>query len=302
MEPSITLAVRVVAPNGTPVNAFTVAAGPGKLPAGSDSVRHVVRGRDGRASLGLSKEGTTWVGVAAPGFAAWEGWVPLTRGGEPLEVRLAPGVAVSGKVVVSDVIRDRIKPRLCAPSRQVGNRWLVRRAPGRGAHDPRGDPFGGRHVAVRARSARPLFAQDRRQGPTRDSPGLKLPGPRLDLGTVRIDAPRHRPAELRGTCGIRSPKAGACGDSPRATWGNIPLSGIDDEDGSIWFLADENGRFKVDDVPAGPTTVGFPYQVFDMIKAHAWTALVVEGQTTEVRAFDPEGTGEFTLAFAIGDG
>ena len=39
MEPSIALTGRVVAPDGRPVATFTVAAGPGKLPSASDSVR-----------------------------------------------------------------------------------------------------------------------------------------------------------------------------------------------------------------------------------------------------------------------
>ncbi len=39
-----------------------------------------------------------------------------------------------------------------------------------------------------------------------------------------------------------------------------------------------------------------------MIDSYTWSALVVEGKTTIVRAFDPEGRREFTLAFAIGDG
>ena len=50
------------------------------------------------------------------------------------------------------------------------------------------------------------------------------------------------------------------------------------------------------------TEVGFPYQVFDVLRSYTWSALVVEGQTTLVRAFEPDGHREFTLAFAIGDG
>ncbi len=112
MEPSIALTGRVVAPDGQPVAVFTVAAGPGKLPSWSNSVRHDVQGRDGRFRLGLSNEGTTWVGVAAAGFAAWEGWVDVKRGGEPLEVRLSPGVAVSARVVVPETLRTGITASL----------------------------------------------------------------------------------------------------------------------------------------------------------------------------------------------
>ncbi len=41
--------------------------------------------------------------------------------------------------------------------------------------------------------------------------------------------------------------------------------------------------------------------VFDVQDAYEWTALVVEGQTTSIQAFDPEAHREFTLTFRIGD-
>ena len=58
MEPSIDAdRCGLSRPNGTPVNAFTVAAGPGKLPSGSASVWLEVQGRDGRCQPGSLEEG-----------------------------------------------------------------------------------------------------------------------------------------------------------------------------------------------------------------------------------------------------
>ena len=57
MEPTIAMTGRVVGPDGRPVAAFTIAAGPGKLPPRSSTVWSEVRDPDGRFGLGLSNEG-----------------------------------------------------------------------------------------------------------------------------------------------------------------------------------------------------------------------------------------------------
>ena len=110
MEPLIALSGRVVAADGRPVAGFVIAAGPGKLPRERDSVRQEISDNDGRFALGLAKEGEAWVGVAAEGHAAWEGQVEVKRRGQPLEIRLSPGVVVTAKVVVPEGSWETSRP------------------------------------------------------------------------------------------------------------------------------------------------------------------------------------------------
>jgi hypothetical protein len=68
-------------------------------------------------------------------------------------------------------------------------------------------------------------------------------------------------------------------------------------DESIMFKADENGRFDVDGVPAGRVGVAFSRQRF---LQDVRVAMVVAGEATEVRLFDPSGTWDLPFEFAAG--
>ncbi len=302
LEPLIELTGRVVAPGGQPVAAFTVVAGPGEHPSTIHCVRREIEDRDGRFSLGLSKSGKTWVGVAAEGSAAWEGWVEVRRGGGPLEVRLSPGVSVSGRVEVPERLRDRVKARL-VPRRDNSDIGGV-------SAEPYAEQLPTRRAALEADGTlcfdhvRPdryrLILEGR--GVPGTALALDVPDAGLDVGTVRIDVPTAT-GRVEGRVWHPKEKGGEPWAFAKGYIGGFWFEGLGDEnDQGIVFQADEGGRFKVDRVPAGLTTVGFPYQVFDVINSHTWNTLVVEGQTTTVRAFEPEGRREFTLAFAIGDG
>jgi hypothetical protein len=292
MEPSIPLAVHVVAPDGQPVTKFTVAAGPGKLPADTQSVRRDVQSRDGRGSVNLSKKGTTWVGIAATGFAVWEGLVEVKRGGSPLEVRLSPGVAVTARVVVTQPLlssikatlvprRDRVQVEIPGFDENIALKQLATRTASLSADG-----------SLRFDFVRPdryeLTIQG--EGDPETALALDVPGAGLDAGTIRIDVPTTF-GRVEGRIWRPKPEGGdvwAFADGFVGQWNNR-------------FLTDEDGRFAMECVPAGLTTVEFPYQTFCVIDHHTWSVLVVEGQTTVVRAFDPGERREFTLAFAIGD-
>jgi hypothetical protein len=133
---------------------------------------------------------------------------------------------------------------------------------------------------------------------------LDVPAAGLDAGTVRIDFPSvAATGRIEGRVWHPKDKGGEPWSFAKGYVGEFVFEGVDDVDSrSIVFQADENGRFAVDHVPVGLTIVGFPNQVFDFVTSYAWEALVVEGQTTVVHAFDPEEPRRFTLAFDIGDG
>ena len=297
MEPSIVLSGKVVSPDGKPVRAFTVAAGPGKLPSTYDSVSRDVQSGDGRFSLNLSKVGTTWVGVAAEGFAAWEGWVELERGAPPLEIRLARGVAVRASIMVPESLRAHVNativPRRSSP--ELSSLFsAVKELPTRTATL---SDDGNLHFE-NIRPDRYQLTVEGRGVPKRVL-ALDVPAAGIDVGPVRIDVPTAS-GRIEGR--VWRPKSGNGGVWAFANGyvGRLVFQGI--EDGGIGFQADEDGRFKVPGVPVGLTRVGFPYQRFDVLLSYTWSALVVEGQTTVVRAFEPEGRRKFTLEFAIGDG
>lgn len=307
MEPLIAQTGRVVAPDGRSVPAFTVAAGPGKLPSPAETIRRDVQSRDGRFRLDLSKQGTTWVGILAEGFAAWEGWVDVKRGGAPLEIRLSPGVSVSARVVVPEALRNRVKARL-VPRRDKSEIRGHSAVP----PIPPAEEFPTRSATcsadgtLRFEHVRP----DRYRliitgwGATETTRALDVTDAGLDVGAVRIDATTatgriegrvwHPKAEGGGVYAFAEGYVGQFRYPFRDTF--------NDEKSSIEFHADENGRFQVEGVPAGLTAVRIPYGDYHVIQIYSWSVRVVEGRTTVVGAFDSERPREFTLALAIGDG
>jgi hypothetical protein len=106
--PSIAITGRVVAPDGRPVTAFTVAAGPGNLPLREFCERRDIQDNDGRFRVNVSERGKTWVGIATKGYAAWEGWVNARGDGQPLQVRISPGVAVTATVIAPRELMKRV--------------------------------------------------------------------------------------------------------------------------------------------------------------------------------------------------
>jgi hypothetical protein len=302
MQARIVLTGRVLGPDGRPVASFKVAAGPGKLPRRPESLLREVGDLDGRFSLDLSKEGTSWIGVAASGFAPWEGWLDVKRGGKPLEVRLSPGTVARGKVTAPGWVPSGLSARL-VPRRDKSDIGGI-------PSDPIAEELAIRPAicwpdgTLRFEHVRPdryrLFIKAREIPPT--VLALDVPDAGLDMGTLQLKVPTAT-GQIEGQVWHPESQGGGVWALAKGYVGGFRFQGISDEnESSIEFQADENGRFKVEHVPVGLTTVGFPFQVFDVISAYKWSVLVVEGKTTVVQAFDPEKQREFSLAIAIGDG
>jgi len=298
LEPLLRLAGQVLSPEGQPVRQFTVMAGPGRNPPDFQCADAKVDEPQGRWELRLAERGTHWVGVRAEGFAAWEGWTDVGAAGQPLVVRLQSGVSVSGKVRGPEGGVADAQLAL-APQRPEGDEMIVSGTPARDLATvtavTRADgSFELAHVrpdryllSVAAKRITPIHL------------ALVVPETGLDAGvlaargTGRIVGQVFRPGDEQ-----RRPWAFAGGHvtcpSPAAHYGQQP---------SISFTADENGRFTVEDVPAGRVTVGFNYQILvDVIGEYGRAAAIEEGRTTEVRFFDPKHTWDLPLEIVVGDG
>jgi hypothetical protein len=294
LEPQLPLEGRVLDPGGRPIAAFAVVAGPGPLPPSWDCSQETVQDREGRFSLGLDRPGPTWVGVRAHGYAVWEDLIDFTRGSKPLTVRLMPGVAVSGKVVMpSGADRDVIATLI--PRRDKADEWgLGADRPAQGLATLETKVAG--DGSLRFEHVRPDRYTLTLTGPgvTPSSWAVDVPPEGLDLGRLRL-AGRGR---IEGRV-FRSKEHGG------GVWsfadGRVRCPGLPG-DVEVDFMADEDGRFSVGGIPEGLVKVGFPYAVFDVIHADEWTARVLEGRTTRVHLMDPERSRPLSIEFRIGDG
>ena len=103
---------KVVSPDGSPVTAFTIIAGPGKLPVSFECEDADVTNDAGEFSLDLDKQGEHWVAVRAKGFAVWEEMIEVSRDTEPNTIKLEAGSSVTGKVAIAPIPGTGFQVRL----------------------------------------------------------------------------------------------------------------------------------------------------------------------------------------------
>jgi hypothetical protein len=124
----------------------------------------------------------------------------------------------------------------------------------------------------------------------------------ITTATGRVEGRVWRPEAIGG--GVWANAKGYV--EPAQVGGDFGIDRPDDRfpltQDTVEFQADRNGRFRLEGIPVGLATVAFSYQLYDMIRDYKFSAIVVDGQTTVVHAFDPEFRQDYTLAFAIGDG
>ncbi|MFI5458726.1 MAG: hypothetical protein ACHRXM_25130 [Isosphaerales bacterium] len=297
LKRQVPLEGQVLGPDGQPVKSFEVCAVLGG--ASSEylrlrSVERTVKDTAGRFRLGLDREGRTWVGVRASGYASWAVWTDVPRSGGSLVVRLEAGVPISGRILVPPGGLAKLQARL-----------VPRRAPEavRGLVGSISDVKN--WVALTTTVAADGTLRFDHVRPDRYTLGLYGPGvtPRLlafdvpagglDLGQVRL-AGRGR-VEGRG---FRTNQRGDVWSfaEGRARSPDFPFGE------EVEFMSDEDGRFSVGGVPVGLVKVGFPYWANDVGNAEEWVVQVCEDQTTEVRLLDPVGSRPLPVEFRIGDG
>jgi hypothetical protein len=272
LQPLYKLRGRVVDAEGRHVRRFLIMAGPGQNPpAYSCTESTVAAGND--FALELEKAGKHWVGVRAEGHAAWEGWTEVARDMDPITIKLSRGAVVTGKAELPSGIAGEVEATL-TPGRPDAWRFVVDRTPARDLATLRAalqadGSFKFEHV----RPDQYVLSISGKHVSEHSQPLTVVQG-RNDAKAIEI----QRAGRIVGqVCyGGGGPWAFAQGEIHR---GQDPAR----DWAPITFIADEDGRFEVDGVPAGKHRVSIPHQLNDIVFADTLDVQVLAGRTTGVR-------------------
>jgi hypothetical protein len=285
--------------DGRAIESFTAVIESRPDGPGYDSVTRQVHHPSGHFSAVLKFGGQYRVVVRAADHAVWEGTVDVRRKSAALEIQLQRGVKVSGRV-----------------ERPIGSRTQLRASL---IPNPKEGFEGGYNDKARELST--LAAE------VRDDGTFHLDHVRSDNYLLRIDGPEITPvyrlvhvADGDVDCGAFTPLGTGrivgtihrLGGLDEAAWSfaycaiarGDNMSSL--ENGPAFerqFIAGEDGRFVIENVPAGQVylVVHFP-QVFDVVPTAGWTIQVVPGKTSEVRTFDRGKGSRLATSIVVGDG
>lgn len=295
MAPQTPLIGRVIAPDGSPVSSFTISAGTEPVTGNTDHVEKPLTDPSGRFSLGLDHTGRNWVGVRADGFAVWDGFVDVAKGGPPLQVRLDGGVTLSARIVAPMREKGEVHAELVPRRDKTRREWGL-------SGDLCEEQFSTLKCEVAADGTLrlPHVRPDRYflslQGPTVTPRrfAIDVPARDFDLGEISLAG--------RGRIVGRVFRPENQGGGPwEFVWGEVSSPAIERFPG-VGFTSDEDGRFVIEGVPEGNSDVRFLTQLGCVISGPSWTARVQEGRTTEVHAFEPGKEHPLTVALLVGDG
>jgi hypothetical protein len=295
LEPLFEIRGHVLGPAGEPVSKFTVMAGPGRNPADYQCSTAIVTSGKGDFVLTSESVGEHWIGVRADGFACWEGTANVGRGTSPMIITLQPGVRVTGSVTLPPVSKGP---------------WEMTLTPRRPNREYSSDPT---PVRVLSTLHAPVTADGTYAFPhvRPDDYQLSVAGkgitPRNQPLTVIAKDTAVAPLVLVGTGRLTGrifgPEGGEDNGKPWA-FASAHIRGSDNRhDVKKSLMADEEGRFAVEDVACGDLIVGINYSISaDIVGTYQRIVRVVPGQTTDVRFFDPATRTAAEVDVVIGDG
>jgi hypothetical protein len=298
LNPQPRVSGQVLDPSGRPISQFAIHVGPGQEPGTWSCTAKVVSDRMGSFSLPVrtdyGDDNRVWIGVKAPGYAPWESTIDIQRQHSDIVANVKVGVCVRGSIRAHDarrVIVSRLLPsplekdRLTADTsqRQELGRMEV-------PVDARG-VFRFEHVApgayvfaVAGPAISPIGREIRVREADVDVGALAVSGRGSLVGVVYDRDQKGRPWAF-AECNVTF----SAGLDPALRFGEQQFKHL----APIEFKTDEQGRFRLDNVPVGNVAVNIPYwQTPELLKSHTRTATVREGNVTEVRFFDPSGTGK----------
>lgn len=294
LEPCPIVVGTVLSPDGKPIPAYRIFAGPEREPQGWQCTSQQVDDPQGEFSLQIQKgrdyeeEGRAWVGVKVPGYAMWDACLDDWKGAKTLTIRLDAGAPVTGKLalpragngrVVVKLVPDYKRPEDSLAASELTQRQVI------GSMETSPDAAG----AFRFDHVRPgayvLFVYGPAISPMSVDVTVRPKG--LDIktlspkGTGIVFGQVYRP-NSGGVWAFADGEIHFADSSGRLDSSLFPHLK------PIAFKADENGRFRVEGVPAGRVSVDIPFRATaDIIDAHRQDVTVQEGQATEVRFFDP---------------
>jgi hypothetical protein len=284
---------KVVGPDGRPVAPFTVVAGCGDEPYICWCSSQTIAEPGGAFSVPIpanfyfDDERKFWIGIKAPNFALWETTADRWKGTKAINVQLKAGVNVRGSIqpgkLLEKISAKKSGPLIVDLLPMRHNEGMMRFVSGR-------QDLGRMHATVDIGGR---FRFDH------VSPGAYRLGvfgsaispltTGVTVGDGDVDVGRLTTSGRGSITGFvdRYQRPGrwpfAKGDllfkSSSGQWD-------DDEFGylkPVEFLADENGEFRLHDVPAGDVLVEFRLPSGDIINSESAEARVLEGQTTEVQ-------------------
>ncbi len=316
LRPIPLLTGRVVDSRGNPVSEFEVAAGMGNEPGEWACTSKSVRCTDGTFSLPVRTDhdyddtGRIWIGVRAPGFALADTVIAAGDISKPLTMRLGRGVAVHGRIECADQHRHKVAATL-TPLRMrqdgdliLGHSQRVLMGTTKAMVSPSGS-FELNHIVpgpYRLRIGGPKVTPVTRFIYVSQRDVEIEPLPLAGRGT--IEGVVYEPEMAKGSDGTRLADNRDPWRYATGTISPVGSAGLwrDAEEG-IDFRADDQGRFRADNVPVGRVHVNIPYHITaDIIGSYQREAVVLEGRTTQVRFFDITDEWETAFRFQIGDG
>lgn len=277
LEPLYEISGNVTSGAG-PVKTFDVIAGPGRNPPQFECQQDHVSNNEGRFRLKLEEAGIHWVSVRADGFAIWEGTFELKRNVPPINIELATGVQVCGKVQLpqrsqptDEPIEVTLTPQrpdaetivVCdTPSREFAKRtWQV-------AND------GTFHLS----NVRPDKYTLRISGS-----GLTPFESQIDITDTDTDVGTYPLQGVGGVIGQINRPANEGGGPWRFASGEVTHDLMTEP---LIFNADEHGKFILNNLPVGKNEISFAYNISaDIIDAHSKTVTVAENGTTKITFF-----------------
>jgi hypothetical protein len=262
LEEEYEVAGRAMAPDGKPVQRFAIWLCRGDNPDRYDCERQQVADPQGRFSMRTWSDKPHWLLLRADGYATVQRRVVVKRGTAPMEIRLQRGVTLTGRVRPPGK-----RPSALRVSAGPDTRRMLRTLGAARADVAADGSFRLEHVAA---GGQVLIVR---------GPGVTPLVKRVTVGRTDQDVGVLSPPGTGRIEGVVFREGGGNLPWPFAA-GTLTHPDMAKRRG---IVADERGRFTVEDVPAGRVELSFPFHyTADILGAQTATVEVRPGRTSRV--------------------
>lgn len=284
-----TFSGQVIMPDGTPATAYQIVCGPGSSPHSFACQRIKISDQQGRFHFQINelpetttdkqKEPHCWLGIRTEGAAPWEGVLPVGQlsSGE-LKIRLQPGIKLTAKLKAPKQATAAYHITLTPLDRPEPDSVIASKAPGQSlaSVDITGHDSKQLHIPHLRAGTYQIIIQSPDTTPHIQT--VVIGEQNLDLGEITMRGTGTISGIVHQTHNSSEPWSFADGE--------LHVQGLGESFSEPYrrFKADADGKFTIDQVPAGEVTLSFPYHVSaDILTDIARSAYVLEGQNSEVR-------------------